>query len=97
MKTSWSDIRRETSWAPDRFTSQVYQEPVAGKPRMSGALAALEHFQAGDRRRRRPGHVTARPLADGLAERHFPSASVIFHRAMRVLAVVSGQQIPHGW
>jgi alpha,alpha-trehalase len=48
MVTSWGDIRPRTSWAPDRFSSQVYQEIVAGKPRMSGALAALEHFGVPD-------------------------------------------------
>jgi trehalose/maltose hydrolase-like predicted phosphorylase/beta-phosphoglucomutase-like phosphatase (HAD superfamily) len=44
METRWSDIRPSTSWEPERFTSQVYQELVAGKPRMSGARAALEYF-----------------------------------------------------
>jgi trehalose/maltose hydrolase-like predicted phosphorylase/beta-phosphoglucomutase-like phosphatase (HAD superfamily) len=44
METRWSDIRPETTWTPDGFTSQVYQEVVAGKPRYSGALAALEYF-----------------------------------------------------
>ena len=44
MDTRWSDIRAKTTWAPGRFTSQVYQEIVAGKPRMSGARAALEYF-----------------------------------------------------
>jgi trehalose/maltose hydrolase-like predicted phosphorylase/beta-phosphoglucomutase-like phosphatase (HAD superfamily) len=44
MSTRWSDVRPETTWTPDGFTSQVYQEVVAGKPRYSGALAALEYF-----------------------------------------------------
>ena len=44
METRWSDIRAKTTWAPERFTSQVYQQTVAGKPRMSGARAALEYF-----------------------------------------------------
>ena len=48
METSWSDIRPKTSWAPDRFSSQVYQGIVAGKPRASGALAALQHFGVPD-------------------------------------------------
>ena len=59
METSWSDIRAQTSWAPDRFTSHVYQEVVAGKPRMSGARAALEHF----------GLPDAERLAEEYAER----------------------------
>ena len=44
IETSWAHIRPQTTWAPDRFTSHVYQEVVAGKPRMSGARAALRYF-----------------------------------------------------
>jgi beta-phosphoglucomutase-like phosphatase (HAD superfamily) len=44
LETEWSDIREQTSWAPERFTPAVYQQVMSGKPRMSGALAALEHF-----------------------------------------------------
>jgi trehalose/maltose hydrolase-like predicted phosphorylase/beta-phosphoglucomutase-like phosphatase (HAD superfamily) len=44
METRWSHLRAQTTWAPERFTSRVYPEVVAGKPRMSGARAALEHF-----------------------------------------------------
>jgi HAD superfamily hydrolase (TIGR01509 family) len=36
--------RRSTSWSPDAFTSRVYQEQVAGKPREAGARAALAYF-----------------------------------------------------
>ena len=39
---------RGEAWAPDLFTSQVYQEVVAGKPRHNGALAALEYFAVPD-------------------------------------------------
>jgi beta-phosphoglucomutase-like phosphatase (HAD superfamily) len=41
----WSDrhdIRPRTIYTPERFTPAVCQETVAGKPRMSGARAALE-------------------------------------------------------
>ena len=44
METSWAQLRPRTTWAPERFTSHVYQEVVAGKPRLSGARAALEYF-----------------------------------------------------
>ena len=37
MESSWSDIRDRTTWSPDGFTSQVYQQYVSGKPRASGA------------------------------------------------------------
>jgi beta-phosphoglucomutase-like phosphatase (HAD superfamily) len=48
MEGAWSDIRNQTTWSPDTFTPQVYQRAVSGKPRMSGARAALEHFGVPD-------------------------------------------------
>jgi beta-phosphoglucomutase len=48
MDNEWSDIRGQTSWSAERFTPQVYQQVMSGKPRMSGALAALEHFDVPD-------------------------------------------------
>jgi beta-phosphoglucomutase-like phosphatase (HAD superfamily) len=44
MEAEWRDLRERTRYAPERFTGQVYQELVAGKPRMSGARAIMEHF-----------------------------------------------------
>lgn len=44
MERSWADIRPHTTWAPERFTSHVYQQVVAGKSRMSGARSALLYF-----------------------------------------------------
>jgi beta-phosphoglucomutase len=48
MENDWSDMRDRTTWSPETFTSQVYQEVMSGKPRMSGALAALEYFEVPD-------------------------------------------------
>lgn len=48
METKWRDIRDQSSWSPEAFTPQVYQEVMSGKPRMSGALAALEYFKVPD-------------------------------------------------
>ena len=48
METQWSDIRSETSYSPERFTAQVYQQVMSGKPRFSGARAALEYFDVPD-------------------------------------------------
>lgn len=48
MEKDWVDIRGQTDWAPERFTPQVYQQVISGKPRMSGALAALEYFRVPD-------------------------------------------------
>jgi beta-phosphoglucomutase len=51
-ESDWSDVQPETSYAPDRFTPQVYQEVMSGKPRFSGAQAALEYFNVPDAERR---------------------------------------------
>jgi beta-phosphoglucomutase len=48
MESSWRDIRDRTTWSPDAFTSHVYQQYVSGKPRASGARAALDYFQVPD-------------------------------------------------
>jgi beta-phosphoglucomutase-like phosphatase (HAD superfamily) len=44
LEGEWGEVRDQTSWTPERFTSAVYQQVMAGKPRMAGARAALEHF-----------------------------------------------------
>ena len=52
MESEWAAIREQTTWSPEAFTPQVYQSLVSGKPRMSGARAALDHFQVPDAGRR---------------------------------------------
>ena len=52
METDWRDIQPRTTYTSERFTPAVYQEVVAGKPRLSGARAALEHFEVPDAGRR---------------------------------------------
>jgi beta-phosphoglucomutase len=48
MESSWRGIRGRTTWSPDAFTAQVYQQYVSGKPRMNGARAALDYFGVPD-------------------------------------------------
>ena len=48
MESSWRGIRDRTTWSPDAFTANVYQRYVSGKPRMSGARAALDYFRVPD-------------------------------------------------
>ena len=48
MTSEWSYIRERTTWSPEAFTSRVYQEQLSGKPRTSGARAALEYFHVPD-------------------------------------------------
>lgn len=45
MENDWVDIADQTSWSDERFTPQVYQQVMSGKPRTSGALSALEYFE----------------------------------------------------
>jgi beta-phosphoglucomutase len=52
MENDWSDIRPQTSYAPEKFTPEVYQRVMSGKPRYAGAQAALEHFGVPDAERR---------------------------------------------
>lgn len=44
MALVWTDLAGRTRYAPELFTSAVYQAYVAGKPRAAGARAALEYF-----------------------------------------------------
>lgn len=48
MEGDWAGIRDQTTWSPEAFTSAVYQQYMSGKPRMSGARSALEHFGVPD-------------------------------------------------
>ncbi len=48
MSSDWSDIRDRSSWSPAAFTPRVYEQQISGKPRMSGARAALEYFHVPD-------------------------------------------------
>ncbi len=48
IATEW----RATGYSPEQFTTAVYQEQVAGKPRLSGAHAALDYFHIPDADRR---------------------------------------------
>jgi beta-phosphoglucomutase-like phosphatase (HAD superfamily) len=48
MEGAWRDLAGTTSYRPERFDHDFYQEVMAGKPRMAGARAALEAFGVPD-------------------------------------------------
>jgi beta-phosphoglucomutase len=48
MEGSWRDLAPRTSYRPERFSHDFYQEVMAGKPRVAGAQAALEAFGVPD-------------------------------------------------
>ena len=52
MDNEWSDTRPRTSYAPEKFTPEVYQRVMSGKPRYAGAQGALQHFNVPDTKRR---------------------------------------------
>ena len=52
MENEWSDIRPQTSYAPEKFTPEVYQRVMSGMPRYAGAQAALEYFGVPDAEKR---------------------------------------------
>ena len=75
----WRDIRDRTSWTAERFTTQVYQQLMAGKPRLAGARAALEYFGVPDVDRRSEQYAAVKQKhVDQLIEqgrfRAFPDA-----------------------
>jgi fructokinase len=48
MEGEWRDIRDQSRWTAESFTPAVYQQVMAGMPRMAGARAAMEHFGVPD-------------------------------------------------
>jgi beta-phosphoglucomutase-like phosphatase (HAD superfamily) len=52
MEGDWSDIADRTTWTPQAFTTEVYQQVLSGKPRMDGAVGALDYFHVPDVERR---------------------------------------------
>lgn len=48
MEGDWSDIRERTGYSPEKFTAQVYQQVMSGKPRMEGARAVIDYFDVPD-------------------------------------------------
>jgi beta-phosphoglucomutase len=67
MEVGWTDLAGKTSYAPDKFTTEVYQTYLAGKPREAGARAALEHFGIPDPDGRRVAEYMAVKQADMIA------------------------------
>jgi hypothetical protein len=70
MEGEWSDVRDQTTYSPEKFTPEVYQQVMSGKPRMEGARAVIDYFEVPDpQRRTKPGR-TADGRALSLGRRH---------------------------
>jgi trehalose/maltose hydrolase-like predicted phosphorylase/beta-phosphoglucomutase-like phosphatase (HAD superfamily) len=91
METEWGEVRDQTSWTPERFTSAVYQRVMAGKPRMAGARAALEHFGVPDVEARAERYAAAKQeqIVRLIEEGRF----MAFPDALRFILVVKGMGI----
>jgi hypothetical protein len=67
MEGEWSAIRDQTTWTAERFTPDVYQEVMAGKPRLAGARSALEYFKVPNVDSR------GRPVRSGQVSSRYPA------------------------
>jgi trehalose/maltose hydrolase-like predicted phosphorylase/beta-phosphoglucomutase-like phosphatase (HAD superfamily) len=91
METEWGEVRDRTSWTPERFTPAVYQQVMAGKPRMAGARAALEYFGVPDVEARAERYAAAKQeqIVQLIDEGRF----MAFPDALRFILVVKGMGI----
>jgi len=92
MEGEWRDVRERTSWTPDAFTTAVYQEVMSGKPRMEGALAALEHFGVPDADRRVERYAEAKQ--EHVLELIDQGKFVAFADALRFILAVKDMGVP---
>jgi trehalose/maltose hydrolase-like predicted phosphorylase/beta-phosphoglucomutase-like phosphatase (HAD superfamily) len=92
METEWREVRDQTRWTPERFTPAVYQQVMAGKPRMAGARAALEHFGVPDVDARAEQYAAAKQeqVVRLIEEGRF----MAFPDALRFILAVKGMGIP---
>lgn len=89
MATEWRGLAAGTCYAPERFTTAVYQQEIAGKPRELGARAALEYFGVPDAaaRARRYAERKQETLLRLLEARDFSA----FHDAVRLLLTLKAR------
>jgi beta-phosphoglucomutase-like phosphatase (HAD superfamily) len=92
MEGDWRDVRDQTSWTPERFTPAVYQQVMAGMPRMAGARAALEHFGVPDVDRRAEEYASSKQRR--VVELIDAGQFVAFADALRFILAVKDLGIP---
>ena len=92
MESDWQDIAGETSYSPEKFTPQVYQQVMSGKPRFSGAQAALEYFDVPDPEERAKAYGDRKQvlIVDLIEAGEFQA----FPDALRFVLAVKGAGIP---
>jgi beta-phosphoglucomutase-like phosphatase (HAD superfamily) len=92
METEWAEVRDRSEWSDERFTPQVYQQVMSGKPRMAGALAGLEYFKIPDAAERVP--VYAAHKQDLLIRLIEDGEFDAYPDALRFVLAVRGSGIP---
>jgi beta-phosphoglucomutase-like phosphatase (HAD superfamily) len=92
MATEWRDLLPLSRYAPRRFTTALYQETIAGKPREAGARAALERFGLPDPEAR--ARVYAARKQERLLDLIDAGDIVAFPDALRFLLAVKARHIP---
>jgi beta-phosphoglucomutase len=88
---AWREALREFT-DPARFTTEFYQAHVAGKPRLSGARAALEHLEISDATACAEAYAEhkQRILEELIAARDF----TVFPDALLLLRALAAKGIP---
>ena len=92
MEGDWHDIRDRTSYSPEKFTQAVYQQVMAGMPRLAGARAALEYFGVPDVDRRVEQYAAAKQ--DHVIKLIQMGQFVAFADALRFILAVKATGIP---
>ena len=92
METEWAGVRDRSEWSDERFTPQVYQQVMSGKPRMAGALAGLEYFKVPDAQDRAQTYAAHKQalVIKLIEERRFKA----YPDALRFALAVKGSGIP---
>lgn len=92
MSGPWRDIAGSTSYAPERFTSAVYQTRLSGKPRKSGARSVLEYFGVPDLDRRVDAYADYKQTQiEALID---AGEFVAYHDALRFVAALRAAGVP---
>ncbi len=92
MATEWRAIAPGTRYAPERFTTAVYQGEVAGKARESGARAALDYFGVPDAEAR--ARVYAERKQAALLRKIEAGEFVVFPDATRLILGIKARGVP---
>ncbi len=88
----WRDIAAATGYRPESFDTHAYQQFIAGKPRLDGARAILEHFGFPDAASRAAVYADEkqRLIAELIARGDFSA----FPDALRLVAALRWRDVP---